>query len=922
MNTVVIVVVVIVVVVLAFFALRGYSSKKPQVPQVDDRLNTDRRLPADDTKRPRRSRVIPKSEVYKRDRQGVRNTSGLTDSKRTTLNTRGLVQSEVRNSTVAIKSQESMVDNSDPGPEKASVFEATSHQDINILFGNERRQLVQNEIEAFEKLRKGEKQSVFSLREKSVYAYNKDPVVSIKDNTGQTINQPAINPKLGVQYGPHVFLLDERQKEDYTFFLEYTERPFLALISESAQKCLGCFQVLSDGSRAMEAAPGVFLPVVHSENDGKKPLDSLFKTRNADCLLVYRAQNKFESLTKDEKLAFENLRDGRPQTLFDVYKWNINVSGKPVIFNQNTYCDNDDHRTDSYWWKDLDTQEVGFSNQGARISFDQDKDLRDKFYFFLRHNEFPLQGLERNDPSFYLFVENQTLYYRELNGNKFEVTPLHQSENLQDTVKSGVVAKTEQPFDGTNLSELKNVQNVNAIALSNNYTKLTPNDKSQFDKLRKGFPSKFQKPKGVDGIVLNDAPVKIRNTTVTLNDINNKDPRPEAWWWTFVGPKTARIVENNQTRNLNKDEESKYLVFQDINQFPFRAFEDDGSLKNHGFTVDDNNLLTFTPRANSQSYNVVCQPKVLSMRENMLKLYECYYDGYAFPRWSVNFVMDDYDAYMKPTRVFYQQGSKREDVKTLVKEREPVNMTMDRRYDQAMFKQMFRWDTGAYSRLENPPNIAVYTLNRVRVPTNDADPTVYKEYDVHMIHAIGLAFDHESQPDYKKYMIGVEKSQRNAVVKGFYIRMFHMIFKACQFLGKKTLVWSLVGANNFAALYEDDQIKKGNTDQFISMWFHGWEFVSKKYRDINTDFIGHKYNGHDALWFPECIPRFIDEDHLYVNAWDCWSIVGNGNAMDNSLDGRVGSISTAAVSSWPLTNLHLDSDDAYVEIQDIPTDVC
>ncbi len=59
MNTVVIVVVVIVVVVLAFFALRGYSSKKPQVPQVDDRLNTDRRLPADDTKRPRRSRVIP-----------------------------------------------------------------------------------------------------------------------------------------------------------------------------------------------------------------------------------------------------------------------------------------------------------------------------------------------------------------------------------------------------------------------------------------------------------------------------------------------------------------------------------------------------------------------------------------------------------------------------------------------------------------------------------------------------------------------------------------------------------------------------------------------------------------------------------------------------------------------------------------------
>ena len=43
---------------------------------------------------------------------------------------------------------------------------------------------------------------------------------------------------------------------------------------------------------------------------------------------------------------------------------------------------------------------------------------------------------------------------------------------------------------------------------------------------------------------------------------------------------------------------------------------------------------------------------------------------------------------------------------------------------------------------------------------------------------------------------------------------------------------------------------------------------------------------------------------LYVNEWDPWSIVGNGNAGDNSLDGFWGR-SAMSVLCWPQTTPHI-----------------
>lgn len=44
------------------------------------------------------------------------------------------------------------------------------------------------------------------------------------------------------------------------------------------------------------------------------------------------------------------------------------------------------------------------------------------------------------------------------------------------------------------------------------------------------------------------------------------------------------------------------------------------------------------------------------------------------------------------------------------------------------------------------------------------------------------------------------------------------------------------------------------------------------------------------------------EETVLVNAWDPWSLIGNGNVFDNSLDGYWGRCSNMAVLGWLRTN--------------------
>ena len=83
--------------------------------------------------------------------------------------------------------------------------------------------------------------------------------------------------------------------------------------------------------------------------------------------------------------------------------------------------------------------------------------------------------------------------------------------------------------------------------------------------------------------------------------------------------------------------------------------------------------------------------------------------------------------------------------------------------------------------------------------------------------------------------------------------------------------------------------------------------VLKKYNDkiiFNfINFIDHKLRFNQNII--DIVQKYKIDNMLIVNAWDCFSFVGNGNSGDNSLDGAMGSITAMQILCWPKTNKYI-----------------
>ena len=295
--------------------------------------------------------------------------------------------------------------------------------------------------------------------------------------------------------------------------------------------------------------------------------------------------------------------------------------------------------------------------------------------------------------------------------------------------------------------------------------------------------------------------------------------------------------------------------------------------------------------------------------ELIYNLFDCYNDGYQPPN-MLN------TSLMKFCKVFYHDGDKLEDVMKLVKYREPVNIGMERLYSQYKLNKYFNFRTGYYGHCDiskndiTPPNFIVYT------------PTFVLNFDkpIHILNTIGLAFDNHRQRDYKLYMkLGKEELGNNDkhvfYAKNFYKRLFTLIFEACKILEKKNLIMSFVGANNFALLW------KGGPNNFKrQIWFPAFNEIVKNYKKINIMFMGADVEGYNNLgFFPQLLknPKISNklDNTLFVNAWDCWSVPGNGNSYDNSLDGYIGRNTQIGILGTSLTNPFLDNKSNYIKIK-------
>lgn len=255
-----------------------------------------------------------------------------------------------------------------------------------------------------------------------------------------------------------------------------------------------------------------------------------------------------------------------------------------------------------------------------------------------------------------------------------------------------------------------------------------------------------------------------------------------------------------------------------------------------------------------------------------------YIYGTEFPDW----VLTRWNTHdFASTQVFYHKNDSLEDVKQLMLEREPCNIGMRRLYDADALQKTFGYKYGAYN--ETSPNLAVYCHADVQSP----EGTFLK---VHVLNVIGCALDSPRQPDVQRF------STKERVI-GFYKQMWSLVLEAAKHLGLPRICLYNIGGGAFAGPYgrEFPDIFEAAFLPLVP------EFAAAGIQILGYDTQTRRFTGGRI---PDCL--FTGEHNLsqtlFLNAWDPWSLIGNGNDMDNSLDGYWGRSSNLSVLGWLHTN--------------------
>lgn len=261
-----------------------------------------------------------------------------------------------------------------------------------------------------------------------------------------------------------------------------------------------------------------------------------------------------------------------------------------------------------------------------------------------------------------------------------------------------------------------------------------------------------------------------------------------------------------------------------------------------------------------------------------------YAPGCEFPSWVLEPAHWATHAFSE-TRVFYNADSNFEDVVRMATEREPCNIGMRRLYNRYKLGAAFGYEIGAYSKGEMP-TIGIYCNATVRSERTG------KFRRAHVINLVGLAFDDPAQPDYKAF-----NDRPTADVVDAYSRMWLLAAAAAKDVpGIRRIKLYNVGGGAFSGKFEDRFTEEIFEPAFATALP---AFKATGIEIAGYDWSTRRFNGGE-------IPGVLDTDDLtttlYVNAWDPWSLIGNGNECDFSLDGAWGRISNMAVLGWRKTN--------------------
>lgn len=394
-------------------------------------------------------------------------------------------------------------------------------------------------------------------------------------------------------------------------------------------------------------------------------------------------------------------------------------------------------------------------------------------------------------------------------------------------------------------------------------------------------------------------------TEWVLDDENGiRHARKDLCWdlWDTKKPKNIYLYKCkngvNQQWTMKRKNDEFFICSKNYKNICVNHYYSDIFLNEEAFPF------TVVQRGKSQ------QEKYVPATKNAaLDLMSCYDKGYEFPQWSLDY-FQKYGAELGKQCVVYFSDGDLSNAKKLAIQREPVNIAMERHYDEEKLEALFGWRHGFYGKFFKEtgtlaPNIAIYTPSFVMDRNNRPIP-------LHIFNSIGYAFDSERQPDYKV----LKGNDQELYFR--YVNVFKKILQCVKDKKFEVIVMSLVGGGVFSDLWDN---------LLPTIWAPAFDNVFGRKSDVTILFMGPKdlplknilgMNISNVGLFPDCIDvvsaKYDIRKCLFVNAWDPWSMAGNGNAMDKSLDGFIGRRSMIALLCWPYTNTHLLNDSSYRKI--------
>jgi hypothetical protein len=255
------------------------------------------------------------------------------------------------------------------------------------------------------------------------------------------------------------------------------------------------------------------------------------------------------------------------------------------------------------------------------------------------------------------------------------------------------------------------------------------------------------------------------------------------------------------------------------------------------------------------------------------------------------------EKYANSAFVLYPSNALLAEVKIVATLREPVNIVneygiVERHFDMKGLLRTFGYTTGGYGRYADgnrlAPPIAVACVTPMQF--ND------RKRNVAVVNLIAMAFDTPLQPD-RQLLAPFDELDKERLLHAMK-QAYLFAFEAAHRMKRSTLYASPIGDGAFRPPGMSVQ------DFVITYVDPAIAFARTKYSDITVKRV--EYPEFKVPSSVMKIPQKELDDALFINAWDCWSMLGNGNNKDNSADGWWGRSTAISLLGWPQSNVSME----------------